>query len=124
MSVRFCSKALLLAGLLLPLAGIAVSLTGCSSASSGLDSITVSPNTALQLVVGNPATIQLTVTGTFGNAAHATTGPVTNVTWTSAIPLVAAVNQTGVVSAVSAGTTTITATAQGFRGPVSSSVQV
>ena len=112
MSNRFCFGALLLAFLAWPLAG-------CNDTSSGLDSITISPNTNLQLVVGNPATLQLPVTGTYGNGKHPTTGPVANVVWTSAIPLVATVSSSGVVSAVSAGTTTITATAQGFNGPVS-----
>jgi uncharacterized protein YjdB len=115
---RFCFGALLLAGLAVP-------LTGCSNASSGLDSISISPNTDLQLVTGNPATIQLTVTGTFGNGRHPTTGPVANVSFASAIPLVARVTSpAGVVSAVSPGTTTITATAQGYNGPVTASVEV
>ncbi|MGO9317830.1 MAG: Ig-like domain-containing protein [Terracidiphilus sp.] len=115
---RFCFGALLIACLALP-------FTGCNNASTGLDSISISPNASLQLVVGNPATIQLTVTGTFGNGKHPTTGPVANVTWTSAIPNVATVSSTGLVSAgVTAGNTTITATAQGFNGPVTATVEV
>src|ERR1035437_10084548 len=115
MSDRFCLKALLLAGLLLPLAS-------CSN--SGLDSIAVTPTTN-GLVVGGPA-LQLTATGTYGNAAHATNANITTqVAWTSSIPGVAAVGAaTGIVTAVSAGTTTITASAVGFNGPVTSSVTV
>jgi hypothetical protein len=115
---RFCFGALLLACLAVP-------FTGCDNASTGLDSISISPNTSLQLVVGNTTTIQLTVTGTYGNGAHPTVGPVSNVTWTSSIPTEAMVSSTGLVSAgVTSGTPTITATAQGYNGPVTASVQV
>ena len=109
----------------LMLIGIALPLAGCNS-SGGLDSISISPNTQLQLVVGNSATIQLAATGTYGNGAHPTTSTITNqVTWTSALPAVATVSSTGLVSAgVTAGYTTITATAQGFNGVVSASVEV
>ncbi|MGD0801309.1 MAG: Ig-like domain-containing protein [Terracidiphilus sp.] len=117
MFYRLCFGALLFAGLALP-------LTGCTN-NKGLDSISISPNSNLQLVVGNPATLQLTATGTFGNGSHSTTGPVTGVSWTSAIPDVASVSSTGLVSAGStAGDTTIKATAMGYNGPVSSSVEV
>jgi uncharacterized protein YjdB len=109
----------------LMLIGIALPLAGCNS-SGGLDSISISPNTQLQLVVGNSATIQLTATGTYGNGSHPTTSTITNqVTWASALPAVATVSSTGLVSAgVTAGYTTITATAQGFNGVVSASVEV
>jgi Bacterial Ig-like domain (group 2) len=115
---RFCLGALLLAGLAVP-------LTGCSNASSGLDSISISPSASQQLVVGNPAndTVQLTATGTFGNGKHPSSGPVSGVTWTSSTGA-ASVSSTGLVSAVTAGSATITASAQGFNGPVSASVQV
>jgi uncharacterized protein YjdB len=109
----------------LMLIGIALPLAGCNS-TGGLDSISISPNTQLQLVVGNSATIQLTATGTYGNGAHPTASIITNqVTWASALPAVATVSSTGLVSAgVTAGYTTITATAQGFNGVVSASVEV
>ena len=115
---RFCLGALLLAGLAVP-------LTGCNNSSSGLDSISISPSANQQLVVGNPAndTVQLTVTGTFGNGKHPSSGPVSGVTWTSSTGA-ASVNSAGLVSAVTAGSATITAAAQGFNGPVSASVQV
>ena len=112
---RFCLKALLLAGLLLPIAG-------CTKG-SGLDSIQVSPTSA-SLAVGGP-TLQMTAMGVFGNAAHPTTGDVSSqATWASAIPGVATVSASGVVTAVGAGTTTVTATAAGFAGPVSSSATI
>ncbi len=113
---RFCFGALLLAGL-------AVSLTGCN-VSTGLDSIQVTPVSNAMTVGG--ATLQLTATGTFGNAAHTNTQNITtSATWTSAAPGIAEVGaSTGIVTAKGNGTTTITATAAGFNGPVSSSVSV
>jgi hypothetical protein len=112
---RMCFGALLLTGL-------AVSLTGCST-SGGLDSIQVTPASA-SLVVGG-ATLQLTATGTFGNGAHPTTQNITNtVTWSSAISGVASVNSSGVVTGLSAGTTTIAASAPGYNGPLSASTTI
>jgi hypothetical protein len=112
---RFCFGALLLACL-------ALTFTGCN-ATSGLDSIQVTPATA-SLVVGG-ATLQLTATGTFGNASHPTTQNITSlVTWASSIAGVATVNSSGVVTAVSAGTAAITASAPGFNGPLSTSATV
>ncbi len=113
---RFCFGVLLLAG-------FAVPFTGCNI-SNGLDSITVSPSTA-SMVVGGP-TLGLTATGTFGNAAHASSQNITDqVTWTSASPEVAQVGaSTGMVTAEAAGTAIITASSTGFNGPVSSSVTI
>jgi hypothetical protein len=112
---RFCFGALLLACL-------ALTFTGCN-ATSGLDSIQVTPATA-SLVAGG-ATLQLTATGTFGNASHPTTQNITSlVTWTSTIPGVATVSSAGVVTGVSAGTAAITATAPGFNGPLSASTTI
>jgi hypothetical protein len=112
---RFCFGALLLACL-------SLTITGCN-ATTGLDSIQVTPATS-SLVVGG-ATLQLTATGTFGNAAHPTTQNITSqVTWASSIAGVATVNSSGVVTAVSAGTAAITASAPGFNGPLSASATV
>jgi hypothetical protein len=124
---RFCFGALLIACLAVP-------FTGCNI-TAGLDSIQVTPATN-PLVVGN--TVQLTATGTYGNKAHLTTGPVAGVTWTSANTSVAIVGPctsgatgcptgglvAGEVLAEGNGPTTITATAQGFNGQVSSTVSV
>jgi uncharacterized protein YjdB len=102
----------------LSVVGLALSLTGCTNP-SGLDSISVSPSTQ-SLGVGQ--TTQLSVTGTYGNASHLSTKPVTTgVTWSSNTPSVATVDAAGVVTGVGAGTSTVTATAQAFNGPVSAS---
>jgi len=101
----------------LSVTGAALSLTGCTNP-SGLDSIAVSPSTQ-SLAVGQTA--QLGVTGTYGNASHASTQPVTSgVTWSSNSASVATVSASGLVTAIAAGTATITASAQGFNGPLSS----
>lgn len=113
---RFCFGVLLFAG-------VAASITGCNSSADGLDAIQVAPTSA-SLVVGGP-TLQLAVTGTFGNGSHPTTRTVTTgLTWTSAIVGVATVDASGVVTPVSAGTTLITASARGFAGTVTSSATV
>ena len=92
-------------------------VVGC--ASSGLDSVVVSPGSQ-SLAVGQTA--QLTAIGTFGNAAHLSTQNVTStVTWASTTPAVAAVSASGLVTAQAPGTTTITASATAFTGPVSAS---
>ena len=93
-------------------------LAGCGNP-SGLDSVQVTP-AAQSLTVGQTA--QFTAVGTYGNASHSSTQNLTStVTWTSSIPAVATVSASGVATAVSAGTTTITASATAFNGPVSSS---
>ncbi len=93
--------------------GVALSLTGCTNP-SGLDSIAVSPSTQ-SLGVGQ--TTQLSVTGTYGNASHLSTKPISSgVTWASNTPSVATVDASGVVTGVGAGTSTVTATASGFNG--------
>jgi uncharacterized protein YjdB len=105
-------------GLLLLCLGI--SLVGC--AVSGLDSIQVSP-ASQALTVGQTA--QLSVVGTYGNGNHLSTQPITNgLTWTSSNPSVASVTSAGLVAAVGAGTSTITASATAFNGITSSSSTV
>ena len=87
--------------------GVAMSLTGCTNP-SGLDSIAVTPSTQA-LAVGQTA--ELSVTGTYGNANHLSTQPVSSgVTWSSNTTSVATVSATGVVTRVASGTATITAT--------------
>lgn len=91
-------------------------LVGC--ANSGLDSIAISPQ-AQSLAVGQ--TSQFTAIGTFGNGAHLSTKAVTStVTWSSSTTSVASVTSSGLVTALAPGTTSITASAQAFSGPVSS----
>src|ERR1017187_11017276 len=101
----------------LSLAGLAMMVVGCTNP-QGLDSIQVTPSTKT-LAVGQ--TTQFTATGIYGNANHASTQNITgSVTWTSSLPAVATVSSTGLVTALSGGTTSITASATGFNGPVSS----
>src|SRR6266851_69713 len=96
---------------------LATALVGCDN--SGLDSVRVTPATQ-SLTVGQTA--QFTAVGTYGNANHLSTQDVTSVVnWTSSAPSVATVSASGLVTAVGAGTTTITANATAFNGPVSSS---
>lgn len=91
-------------------------LVGCSN--SGLDSVQVSPATQ-SLTVGQTA--QLKAVGTYGNAKHSSTEDITStVTWTSSVPAVATVSSSGLVTAVGAGTTTVTANTAAFNGPVHS----
>ena len=102
---------------MLLLAGISA-VFGCGNP-SGLDSIQVSPSSQA-LTVGQTA--QFTATGTYGNANHPSTQNITGaVTWSSTAPSVATVTSGGLVTAVGAGTTTITASATAFNGPISSS---
>jgi hypothetical protein len=93
---------------------------GCDN--SGLDSIQVSPTTQ-SLAAGQTA--QLTAIGTYGNASHRTTQNITNaVIWTSTVSSVATVSTSGLVTALGAGTTTITARTTAYNGTVSSSATV
>jgi hypothetical protein len=115
MKDRFCLKALLLASLVLP---FVLPFSGCGS-STDVDSITVSPTT---VTLGPGATVQLTALGSIGHGNHpAGTQDITaTATWASSLASVATVSASGVVTGVSAGTTTITASIQGFRGVVTS----
>lgn len=114
MFVRRCAQGLLLLCL-------GSTLAGCGNP-SGLDSVQVTP-TSQSLAVGQ--TSQFTAYGTFGNASRPTKQNITStVTWSSATPSVATISTTGMVTAVSAGTTTITAEATAFNGLVSSSAQL
>jgi Bacterial Ig-like domain (group 2) len=97
---------------------LGTALVGCSNP-SGLDSVQITPATQ-SVTVGQTA--QFTAVGTYGNAKHTSTQNITSgVTWTSSTPSVATVSSSGLVTAVGAGTTTITASAQAYNGPVSSS---
>jgi Bacterial Ig-like domain (group 2) len=96
-------------------------LVGCANP-AGLDSVQVTPATQ-SLAVGQTA--QFTAVGTYGNAKHPSTKDITSgANWTSTTPSVATVSVSGLVTAVGAGTTTITAGAMAFNGPVSSSANL
>jgi uncharacterized protein YjdB len=112
---RSCLGALLLAGLVLPLAG-------CGS-SNEIDSITITPATQ-SLAVGAHA--QFTAIGTIDHGSHpASTENITDTaTWASSSTSVATVSSSGVVTAVGAGSATITASTPGYNGTVSGTATV
>src|ERR1700728_3700596 len=111
----FSPRALLLIALVLPIAG-------CTN--SEVDSLAVTPTTQ-SLAVGQTA--QLTATGTTGHGSNhpSTTSNVTDAaTWASSAPAVASVNSSGLVTALTAGTATITASINGYTGTISASSSV
>ncbi len=114
MSMRYLVRAFVVACVLVPLAG-------CSN--SIVDSITVSPTTQA-LSVGQ--TVQFKATGVFTHrTTSSTTQDLTNqVTWTSSVPAIATVNSSGLATAISAGTTTITASTSGFTGSLSATATI
>jgi uncharacterized protein YjdB len=104
---RFWPRALFLAALVAPIAG-------CTN--QVVDTITVSP-TSQTIAAGQ--TFQFTATGTIAHGSNhpSSSSNITDqVTWTSSLPSVATISSTGVATAVAAGTTTITATINGFTG--------
>jgi uncharacterized protein YjdB len=101
---------------------------GCASGhkatfSVDFGSITVSP-TAQSLTVGQ--TVQFKATGIFPHrTASSTTEDYTNlVTWTSSVPAIATINSSGLATAVSAGSTTITATTSGYSGTLTATATI
>jgi len=112
---RLTLWALLLIALVLPIAG-------CTS--SQVDSLAVSP-TSQSLSVGQ--TVQFTATGTTGHGSghpSTTSDDTDSVTWTSSVPAVASVSSTGLATALTAGTTTITASMNGYTGTITASATV
>jgi uncharacterized protein YjdB len=114
MFTRFCVLTAALAALALP-------FVGCSA--TQVDTITVSPATQV-LAVGQTA--QFSATGTIGHGKHPSSSTdVTNVVaWSSSAPAVATISSSGVATAVSAGTTTITASMKGFTGNISATAVI
>jgi uncharacterized protein YjdB len=110
-AIVWCAVALGLIGL----------FVGCSA--TAVDLIQISPATQ-SLAVGQTA--QFTATGIIGHGQHPTTNE--NVTgmviWTSSAPAVATISTSGMATAVSPGTTTITASMAGFGGTISSTAAV
>ena len=84
--------------------------TGCSNSEVG--SVQITPATQ-SLAVGQ--TVQFTATGSIGHGSHPASAVdvTTQVAWTSSTPAVATVSASGLATAVSAGTTTITASLSG-----------
>jgi len=109
---RIYPRALLLMALALPFAGCTNPLIDTLAITPGSQSLTVAQ------------TVQFTATGTVGHGDNhpSTTQDDTDlVTWTSSTPTVATINSTGMATAVGAGTTTITATMNGFTGTITAS---
>ncbi len=110
-AIALCALALCLLGFLL----------GCSA--TQVDTLVIAPATQ-SLAVGQ--TSQLSATGVINHGQHPSSNQnVTNaVSWTSNTPAVATVSATGLVTAVSAGSTTITASMAGFGGTISATASV
>ncbi|MCX5918849.1 MAG: Ig-like domain-containing protein [Deltaproteobacteria bacterium] len=96
-------------------------ITATSGSISGSTTLTVNSATLLSLAVtpANPSilvgtTQQFTATGTYSDTTSFDI--TTQVTWSSLNPSVVTVNTTGLVTAVSAGSTTITATSESISG--------
>jgi uncharacterized protein YjdB len=97
---------------------VAISLAGCTA--SQVDTVAVSPATQT-VAVGQTAQFTATGSTSHGNHPSSSSNVTDTVTWTSSAPAVATIDATGMAKGVSAGTTTITATMQGFTGQISSS---
>ena len=82
-----------------------------------LTSITISPPTPS---IQEGSGLQMTATGTFTD--NSTKSPLTNVFWTSSAQNVATVSTSGLVTGVTAGTATITATSATVSGSTSVTV--
>jgi hypothetical protein len=114
---RFSPWALLLVALALPFAG-------CSNPL--VDTLSISPSTA-SLTVNQ--TLQLTAIGTVGHGSghpSTTQDDTAQAKWTSSNPAVASVSNTtpGLVTALTSGTTTITASMNGYTGLISATAAV
>ncbi len=96
---------------------LVTALIGC--AADGLNSVQVTPKIQ-SLAVGQTA--QFSAVGSYGNSKSLSSQNITSsVTWASSAPSIATISASGVATTVGAGTTTITASAQGWSGHVSDS---
>ena len=103
-----------------------VSITATSEGRSGSASLTVVPAPVTTVVVSAPSTTLVTAR-TLQAAVQlrderGNTLAGRAVTWSSSAPTVATVNETGLVTGVSSGTVTITATSEGRSGTLSLAV--
>jgi uncharacterized protein YjdB len=101
------------------LIAMALPIAGCTNPLAV--SISVSPTTQ-SVSIGQTA--QFTATGIFGhgnNHPSSSQDLTDTATWTSSVPAVATISSTGVATGLSAGTTTITASINGYTGVVSAS---
>jgi hypothetical protein len=96
------------------LIALAVPIAGCTNLQ--VDEIAVSPTTASITAGQTTQFLAQGLTG-HGNGKPGTVSDITNqVSWSSSTPSVATINAAGVATGVSAGTTTITATINGYTG--------
>jgi len=109
------SRVLLLIAMALPIAGCTNPLAV---------SVSVSPTTQS---ISTGQTAQFTATGTYGHGSNHPSSQqdiTDSVTWTSSSPGVATISASGIATGVSSGTTTITASINGFTGVVSSTASL
>ena len=109
---RLSPRVLLIIGLALPIAGCTNPL---------VDSISVSP-TSQSVAAGQ--TVQFTAMGTIGHGKNhppTTQNDTDTAAWTSSVPAVAKIDSSGVATGLSAGTTTITASINGYTGSLTAS---
>lgn len=114
------SRNLIWHGLLLfvPVFAVMFLLAGCSS--SMVTTLQVTP-ASQSVAVGQTAQFKALGIFTHGDHPATTQDETTAVTWSSSAPAIATINAAGLATAVSAGTTTITASMNGFNGTVSAS---
>ena len=101
------------------LIAMALPIAGCTNPLAV--SVSVSPTSQS---IGTGQTVQFTALGTYGHGSNHPSSQqdiTDSVTWTSSAPGVATISATGVATGVSAGSTTITASINGFTGVVSAS---
>ncbi len=111
---RLSARALFLVALAIPFAG-------CSNPL--VDEIAISPTTQSISVSQQAAFTAVGLTG-HGNHPGTVSNITDQVTWTSSVPSVATINAAGIATGVSAGTTTITATINGYTGLLGATAQL
>src|SRR5207247_3877040 len=94
----------------------AAALTVTATTPASVASVVVSP-TSTSLFVGNTLQLAAALKDAGGNALAGRT-----VTWTSSTPAVATANANGLVTAVAAGSASITATSEGVKGTATGTV--
>jgi hypothetical protein len=96
---------------------------GCAGNNKTISSVQLSPSTA-NLAAGT--TVQFTATAFYqqGQQSGGVKNVTSQVTWTSSTPSVATVDASGVATAVSQGSTVITATLQASWGPATANAEL
>src|SRR5271165_1447452 len=103
------------------LIGLALPILGCSTAS--VTAIQVSPSTAAA-TAGQTVQFMATATYTQGTHPSSSHNATDSATWSSSNTSVATINSSGLATAVAAGTTTITASMNGYPGLASGTAQL